>query len=385
MKNKIIGFLILVLFLIAPFIQSDTSDESQPDILLSIPPFISVVAFYFRWFIFLFLALYFLLYTKFLKKFITKYNILFFLFYLFPFLYSLVTLTDVPRYFSLLFFGFFLPIVITSEMKDNEGYFKFVNLQNVVLFFISLSIIVSYKTVLSGLRFQGMLGNANMYGISAVFWMSLIQLCKKTKFNLVLTILIFITIVLSGSRGSLLAGIVVIFLSYSNYIKKLLLGSVLVLSTFAIISNFLNLDFILNRFDNISESAKESGRQEIWDKAFLYVNMNPLGNGMNAPLELVGSGNVHNCYVRFLLTMGYPFTIITLLFFALIIFFAWKDKKVPRPLVGFLIGYVLANFGEDFYVGIGSSMFIYVILTIGLISYFSLIKNKYEYSSLAHL
>ncbi|QQV03379.1 MULTISPECIES: O-antigen ligase family protein [Chryseobacterium] len=385
MKNKIIGFLILVLFLIAPFIQSDTSDESQPDILLSIPPFISVVAFYFRWFIFLFLALYFLLYTKVLKKFITKYNILFFLFYLFPFLYSLVTLTDLPRYFSLLLFGFFLPIVITSEIKDNKGYLKFVNLQKIVFVFISLSIIVSYKTVFSGLRFQGILGNANMYGISAVFWMSLIQLCKKTKFNLILTVIIFITIVLSGSRGSLLAGVVVIFLSYSTYIKKLLIGSILILSMFTIISNFVNLDFILNRFDNISESAKESGRQEIWEKAFLYIKMNPLGNGMNAPLELVGSGNVHNCYVRFLLTMGYPFTIIILLFFALIIFFAWKDKKVPRPLVGFLIGYVLANFGEDFYVGIGSSMFIYVILTIGLISYFSLIKNKYEYSSLAHL
>jgi hypothetical protein len=104
--------------------------------------------------------------------------------------------------------------------------------------------------------------------------------------------------------------------------------------------------------------------------------MNPLGYGMNAPLELIDTGNIHNCYVRFLLTMGYPFTILTLLCLLILILFVAKDKKVPKPLVGFLFGYILANYGEDFFVGVGSSMFIYVVMTIGLISFYSLKKEE---------
>ena len=152
-------------------------------------------------------------------------------------------------------------------------------------------------------------------------------------------------------------------------------GSILIVSMLSILSSFTNLDFILNRFNNISQSAKESGRKEIWDKAFQVNKMNPLGNGMNAPLELIDTGNIHNCYVRFLLTMGYPFTILTLLCLLILILFVAKDKKVPKPLVGFLFGYILANYGEDFFVGVGSSMFIYVVMTIGLISFYSFKKE----------
>lgn len=376
MKRKIVSFLILILFLIAPFIQSDTSDESQPDILLSVPPFISIIAFYFRWGLFIILGFFFIFYTKYLLKYITIYNLLFSLFYLLPFLYSLASFTDTARYSSLVLFAFTLPVVFTSQFHENNGFLKLENFQKVVFLFIVLSLVVSFGTVLAGLRFQGILGNANMYGISAVFWITLLQLNKKTKFNLILTIIIFITVVLSGSRGSLVACVVVIFFSYTKHVKKLIIGLVLLLLTLTILSNFVNLDFILNRFDNISNSAAESGRQDIWDKSFQYINLSPLGNGMNAPMELVGTGNIHNSYVRFLLTMGYPFTIFTLFCFLLLMFFGWKDKNVPRPLIGFLFGYALANYGEDFFVGIGSSMFIYVVMTIGLLSYYSLRKEK---------
>jgi hypothetical protein len=374
MKNKFISFIVLLLFIIAPFIQSNTSDESQPDVLLNLPPIISVVAFYARWGIFIILALYLLITKQKISKYVTKYNVLFALFYLVPFLYSLVTFTDVGRYTSLFLLSIILPVAFTSQFQENKGYLNLDNFEKIVYLFVATSIVVSFNTTIFGLRFQGILGNANMYGISAVFWLALIQLCKKTKLNLILTIIIFITIILSGSRGSFLACIVVIFFSYATYIKKLLIGSVLAIIGFASISRFVNLEFIYGRFEGISNSASESGRQGLWDLAFRYIDKNPLGNGMNAPLELIKSGNIHNCYVRFLLTMGYPFTIVTLCFFFILVILAVKDKKIPRPLSGFLLGYAIANFGEDFFVGVGSSMFVYVIMAIGLLSYYNLKK-----------
>lgn len=376
MKSKVINLLVLILFLIAPFIQSDTSDESQPDIIHSIPPFVSVIAFYSRWLIIGILVLYFLFSTDKIKKYITKYNILFTLFYLVQFLYALTTQTDVARYLSLFVLAFVLPIVISSQIDDKKFYLKPINFQIVVFFFIILSIIVSGTVVFSGLRFQGILGNSNMYGMSAVFWLTLVQLSSKTKFNLILTVLIFITIVLSGSRGSLVAGLVVILFSYQKYMKQLLIGSAIMSILIFGMSKVIDLDFIFNRFEDVGNSAAASGRQPIWDKAFHYININPLGYGMNAPLELISTGNIHNCYIRFLLTMGYPFTILSLLFFFGMIVLAFYDKKIPKPIIGFLIGYALANYGEDFFVGIGSSMFIYVVLAIGLLSYYSIFNKK---------
>lgn len=374
MKNRYISLLILVLFLIAPFIQSDTSDESQSTMLLSVPPIISIISFYARWIIFIILLLYFLLSTNALTQYITKYNLLFLLFYIFPLLYALFTLTDVFRYFSLAVLAFVLPIVITSQIEEEKGFLKMNNFQKIILLFIILSIVVSGTAVISGLRFQGILGNPNMYGISAVFWLALIQLCQKTKLNLILTVVIFITILLSGSRGSLVAGLVVILFAYSQYLKKLLAGLVIITILITVLSNYIDLGFIFDRFGDISNSAGDSGRQPIWDKAFQFINLNPFGYGMNAPLELIGTGNVHNAYIRFLLTMGYPMTIITLACFFLLLWVAVKDKMTPKPLVGFLFGYALANYGEDFFVGVGSSMFIYVVLTIGMLSYSNLKK-----------
>lgn len=375
MKSKFISFIVLLLFIIAPFIQSDTSDESQPDVLLSLPPIISTISFYLRWIIIGVLVMYFFLNKNKVADYFTKYNLFFALFYFFPMLYAAVSLTDFPRYISLFLLSLILPIVFTSQFQEKHFFFNHKNLQKVILVFIVISIIVSFRTLASGFRFQGILGNANMYGISAVFWLSLIQLNQKSKLSLALTIILFITIVLSGSRGSLVAGIVVIFFAYTKHFVKLFFGSIAVVSSFAILSSYLDLEFIFGRLESISNSSSDSGRQDIWDVAFKYISLNPMGNGMNAPLELVDTGNIHNCYVRFLLTMGYPFTILTLLCLFLLIVFVVKDKKVPKPLVGFLFGYLLANYGEDFFVGVGSSMFIYVIMTIGLISFYSLKKE----------
>jgi hypothetical protein len=93
MKSKFINFIVLLLFIVAPFIQSDTSDESQPDVLLSLPPIISTISFYLRWVIIGVLVLYFFLNKNKLAQYFTKYNFLFALFYFFPMLFAGATLT----------------------------------------------------------------------------------------------------------------------------------------------------------------------------------------------------------------------------------------------------------------------------------------------------
>jgi hypothetical protein len=170
MKSKFINFIVLLLFIVAPFIQSDTSDESQPDVLLSLPPIISTISFYLRWVIIGVLVLYFFLNKNKLAQYFTKYNFLFALFYFFPMLFAGATLTDFPRYISLFILALIIPIVITSQFQEKQLFFNHTNIQKVILFFIILSIIVSFQTVFSGLRFQGILGNSNMYGISGVFF-----------------------------------------------------------------------------------------------------------------------------------------------------------------------------------------------------------------------
>jgi hypothetical protein len=374
--NKFIGFLILALFAIAPFIQSDTSDESQSELLRSIPPAISLVTSYLRWIIMFVLVGYCLYAFKSIKHYFTKINFFYALFYLIPLLYALVTLKDVNRYVSLFTLSSVLPVVIASQFVESEGLFTIKKFKIVIVICLVLSFIVSFNAILAGLRFQGILANPNMYGITAVFWLAIIQLSsKKNKYDLILSSLILITIILSGSRGSLLAALTLTAFSYVYHVKKIIIGLVVFSILLYVTSLFLDLNFLLKRFEGIADSAETSGRAEIWGRAFRLIELNPFGNGMDAPLELLNTGNVHNSYVRYIFTMGYFFGISTILIFITLIWFAIKNNRIPRPLVGFLLGFALACYGEDFFIGLGSSIFVYLLITIGLINYYDVKRS----------
>lgn len=106
--------------------------------------------------------------------------------------------------------------------------------------------------------------------------------------------------------------------------------------------------------------------------------MNKWGYGMNSPIELLGTGNIHNCYVRYFFTMGIFFGCLTLLFYIIFVCSVYFKKNIPSSLVGFLIAFAFANYGEDFFVGVGSSIFICFNIVLGLIFYFQQKNKKYE-------
>src|SRR5690606_26599131 len=119
-------------------------------------------------------------------------------------------------------------------------------------------------------------------------------------------------------------------------------------------------------------SAADSGRQEIWDRATYMINNNLLwGNGMNANYEIASAGNMHNVYIRFLLNMGLVFTVLSLLMYLMSMIAAVISQRyVPLLLPGYLFVYALMNVGEDFFVGLGSSAFIYMLFIYGFINYY---------------
>lgn len=382
-KDNKLKCLLLLLFFITPFIQSDTSDVSQPLYLNNIPPIFSVVSNLIRWIIFLSILFHgFLNLTKVFER-SSKINFLYSVFYLPLLLYSIVSNEDQIRYIALLLLSFFISSYYSFFFNDRLLKKMFY----CVVIFVLLSFYVSGMSVFYGLRFQGMLGNSNMYGISACFWFCVMLLYERkygTSYLLLLIKLLLIySVVISGSRSGLVV-LIIVFLSSINKNNVLVYTSfILILSIlFLFISNSQSYSFIFERFQDISNSASDSGRLEIWQRAFSYIRFNYQGFGMNSPSIMLGTGNVHNCYVRFVFTIGLPLSIITMIIYSLLLFsiiFYFHDYEI-RICFAFLIGLLLANFGEDFFVGIGSGIFIYHSIIIGYIcKRISILKRSNRY------
>jgi hypothetical protein len=269
-----------------------------------------------------------------------------------------------------------LPIYVSKEFARDNGEYLLKAMKSVIGFTFLISIFASYKAILVGYRFQGVLCNANTYGITATFWITILLIRSKniglSNKDVLLAFLIFITIILSGSRSSVIASLLILLYTFSNNLKLITGFAFCIFLLVLSIDYFTSLDFIFSRFENLSNSAVESGRAEIWKNAFSYISLNYNGYGMDAPFLLLGTGNVHNCYIRFLLTMGFFFSIVTIFFYLrlLLILFFKKVEVLPRSLKAFMLAFALSNYAEDFFVGLGSSMLIYLAIIIGFISYF---------------
>lgn len=371
--------LLILLFIIIPFIQSDTSESLLVDSISSVPPIISQISGYLRWGLFIFFCIATFINKDYLLNF--QFNhISIILFFFIPFTYSLVTFSDTVRYFSLLIFITLLPIYISSQLGkvDINKFFKILSIAVYVVFCISL--VIGMKGILHGFRFYGSLNNPNLYSVIATFWIAILlinndQLPLK-RINIVVAILIFITIILSGSRSGFVASICLFFITFMKSTKYIVVIGLTILLLLFLLAQFIDISFMMDRFMSVSDAAANSGRKEVWDKAINYIQMDKWGYGMNAPTELLGTGNVHNCYVRFLFTMGIFFGCLTILFYVIFVISTFFKKNVPNSLIGFLIGYALANYGEDFFVGIGSAVFICFSFVLGLIYYFQLNNEK---------
>lgn len=306
--------------------------------------------------------------------------IFFTLFYFFQFIYALVDGFDYDRFLLMTVLSFFVPSFISFSLKQN---FKIISRINyVIIFMVLLSLYMNGAQVLSGQRFFGFLNNSNLYGMTALFWLVLVLLELKNRSKIylkVLLIVILLTIILSGSRNGVVGALIVLSFNYQHalgkYIKMLLVFSGIVY----IMASAIDISFLTNRLFNIGDAYEDSGRSVIWERAYGAIQQKFWsGNGMNANQTIANIGNMHNCYIRFMLNMGFVFTFLCLLQYTLSLFSVFtKLKYIPSVLLGFLISFALMNIGEDYFVGLGSSVFIYVLFIYGFINYYLEKKNGF--------
>lgn len=301
----------------------------------------------------------------------------FFFFYVFQLCYAIADGVDYTRFFVMSLMVFTFPIYFTISFRKNGG-----SLLNVfskcIYIFILFSIVMNGHVLLQGKRFFGFMNNPNLYAMTALFWLVILlinvqsKLKKKKKIDYIFIFILILTIILSGSRVGLAGTLAIFGVSYIRQLNKFLLLSGFFIIVIIVINYFIDLDFILTRLLNIISAAEDTGRDDTWQKAYPAIERNKWwGNGLDANYTILNTGNVHNSYIRFFLNMGIVFTTFTLLSYIFSLFKIYRNiTKIPLPIFGFILAFTLANYGEDFFVGLGSSVFIYVLVIYGLINFY---------------
>lgn len=377
-RYSFIELVVLALFIITPFVMSfDNIVTAEILNARTLPSYISTISGYLRWF-FLSLLTIFSFFSLTQNRTGIRINrpvILFSLFYFIQFTYALVDGFDILRFFLLTIFSLLIPPAISYVLYRNKNIIKlFVYF---ILGFLILSYAVNGHLILNGVRFLGFVSSQNEFGFLTVFWMTVLLIAKKEgmvkqKMFIFLFATIIISMFLSGTRTALIGIVIVIFFNYSNKLIKYFVIVLLMILLIFIMDHYFELNFLTERFLNISNSVEDSGRINIWIRAFPSIKENFWwGNGMDANEAIAHVGNMHNCYLRFMLNMGMFFTTLSLLFyFSLIVDTIRHNKTVPFVLSGYLIAFALMNIGEDFFVGVGATDYICTLFIFGFINYY---------------
>lgn len=376
---NIYAFLVTTLFAVAPFVMTFENTE-RAELLLAnaLPSTVRDIASLIRWLLFVIISLasVFLISNKKNEYKISLPVVLFSGFYFIQLLYALIDGYDIDRFFFLTIFSILVPPFISFVFYYRINILK--KIIYLILIFLAISLVLNGHLILSGQRFLGFMNNPNAYGISALFWLLILLLANhhslvNKKLFYILFIALILTVLLSGSRNALVGAVLILFFHYQKSLNKLIITGIIILIAILITTYFIDVSFISDRLLNISDSYEDSGRSEIWKRSYFAIKSNLWwGNGMNANQIIADTGNMHNSYIRFTLNMGLFFTLIVISFYLLIIYTCLRNnKKIPTLLSVFLVIYGLMNVGEDYFVGLGSSAYIYMLFVFGLINFYS--------------
>lgn len=378
--KRLNSVILIILFSITPFIQSATDVGIAKRLSINLlPPEISSFAGNLRWIIY---ALLILIFLNKIQKYFTKVEHAYLMvsaFYLVQLVYAFGTQTDLFRYVGLFILSIVLPFFIYLTFSNENTFLLIKYLRIITYLLIVGSVIINIQMIFNGYRFQGFSNNPNLYGVTAIFWLSILLIPSNGSHTRILNlnntfiVILLITIFLSGSRNALVGVFIVLIFQYRSNLKKSVFPLIVFGGLGYYLSGIENLNFIVDRYLNISNAIGDTGRNIAWEKAMNNINQTLLwGNDMNAPLRILNTGNVHNCYLRFLLSMGLIFTIFSFVFYGryIRIILSRKYRVVPPSLIAFIVAFTIMNFGEDFFVGMGSSVIIYFFMIIGLISFY---------------
>lgn len=216
--------------------------------------------------------------------------------------------------------------------------------------------IVHYKTVgIRLVRCQGLTVNPNYYSVdvnmamASLFVVPIIESQKRSLFNVVLLILLFVVGVFSISKSFYVGLFVILFFYFvlnknpQGIVKQFIFGAVgaTVFALFLKISNSVYINAIFDRFVSADDAdSLTSGRTRIWLGYIEYLLSNPLGLlfgcgvGAKHPPGLVAS---HSFYIECLYYFGIFGCIVFVYFMNRILNFRKFNKYALIPLLVFLV------------------------------------------------
>lgn len=213
----------------------------------------------------------------------------------------------------------------TIFIKDHVFLMAFMLLSGIILF------IIAKDQVLVGDRYSGVMGNPNAIGLFCTLFFMLIY-CSIIKFpglftkneQIILYVLIAISVLLSGSRNTIIS--IGLFLFFTRFYKiSPLLGTAIVIISAIlyqlVISNLTEILTALGLAEAMRADTLESGSGRLiaWAWAWKFINANLtnffLGNGfgfdeyyfiLSKPIlnKLGHIGGVHNSYLALWINTG---------------------------------------------------------------------------------
>lgn len=368
-------YIIPVMLFIAQFIHIGTEDTNYFNVpVLVLPTWMGYIASKLLFIFYIFTSLY-SLYLFYKNKY--QHDLIIIIFsatYFFLMFYSLFTYDDIFRYVGLFIFSLFIPLYIKYIFKEC-GYLNQLRvLKNTCLLILFVSTIFSIVNFVPGFRIMGFYSSPNVYGGTLIFIIAILFLYNDAKDNdnnvvhYFLVLIVFINVVLSGSRAGLV-GVLLFLIFKINNLKINIFVSISILLLFSRFSIDFNFDRFLIILNGINDLSSSSGRGLVWEKTIEYIKDNSLvGLGMSSPINIIGAGNIHNSYLRIFLMVGIPLGILSITMFFSSIVLSISRNKYHNAAKIYLISLALICLGEDYLVGIGSSQFFSTLIILSILT-----------------
>jgi len=280
--------------------------------------------------------------------------------------------------------------IISTSIYFNYEYYKnkfFDHLVYVVFAIVVLGLVIN-PSLFSG-RYSGVIWNPNMFSslVIIAFSIHFLKYEKRTYFDYVILFTLLISALASGSRGSLVAIILVFLLKYGFTLRNVIYGFIGLIVSLIILS--INLETSVNRF---AENSMFNDRILQFEYAYLSIKEKLItGYGLDkyafidmslVPIylkdKIIGA---HNGYLAILAQYGIVFgSIILFLIFrkSFQAFSYFKNKKSFERVYLFITLYTLiASIYESLITGINEFHTILFWFSIAILSY-SKFKEEYE-------
>ena len=279
--------------------------------------------------------------------------------------------------------------IISTSIYFNYEYYKnkfFDHLVYVVFGIVVFGLVIN-PSLFSG-RYSGIIWNPNMFSSLVVIAFSIhfLKYEKRTRFDYFILFTLLISALASGSRGSLVAIILVFLLKYGFTLRNMIYGLLALGVSLFVLS--INLETSLNRF---AENNMFNDRILQFEYAYLSIQEKLFtGYGLDkyayidkslVPIylkdKIIGA---HNGYLAILTQYGIIFgSVILFLIFrkSLQAYSYFKNKKSFERVYLFIILYILiASFYESLITGINEFSTILFWFSLSILSYSIFLKEN---------